>query len=329
MKNKMTILNILLATTLAASAQVKPDARATFIVRDDSGKVVPNITVGMSTYDRMSPNGALDQSPVSTGVTAQTDGQGVVTLTCPSEIGKFGYGVRDTSGYYRNNGAPYTFRGPTNNQWQPWNPTIEIVVRPIVNPVAMYARPTREIFIPKTNRKYGYDLMIGDWVAPDGKGQTPDLMFEVTGHTTDYKDNDSTLMVSFANSLDGVQEFVAQNGSSFVSPREAPVDGYKDNLTFRQLRKPGMASSDWINDNQNPKNYFFRVRTVMDEKGNIKSALYGKIYGGFDFGGAVEHCYLKIGKSYLNPEPNSRNMEFDTSKNLLKGLKRGDVITAP
>ena len=48
------------------------------------------------------------------------------------------------------------------------------------------------------------------------------------------------------------------------------------------------------------------VSTVLDANGNVKSALYGKIYGDF-----MKFTY------YLNPTPNSRNMEFDPKNNLL------------
>ena len=34
-------------------------------------------------------------------------------------------------------------------------------------------------------------------------------------------------------------------------------------------------------DYNSQRNYFFRVQTVSDTNGNVKSALYGKIYGDF------------------------------------------------
>jgi hypothetical protein len=71
-----------------------------------------------------------------------------------------------------------------------------------------------------------------------------------------------------------------------------------------------------ISNYDDKTNYFFRVRTVMDEKGDVKSAFYGKIYGDF-----LQFTY------YLNPTPNSLNMEFDTHQNLLKGKDRYDSKT--
>ncbi len=56
----------------------------------------------------------------------------------------------------------------------------------------------------------------------------------------------------------------------------------------------------------------------MDERGNIVSAHYGKIYGDF-----MQFSY------YLNPTPNDRNVEFDPKQNLLKNLKSDEGVSAP
>jgi hypothetical protein len=61
-------------------------------------------------------------------------------------------------------------------------------------------------------------------------------------------------------------------------------------------------------------NYFFRVRTKRDLGGEVVSALYGKFMG--DFSQNLQAG--KIDLNYcLNPEPNSRNMEFDPKRNLI------------
>jgi hypothetical protein len=57
---------------------------------------------------------------------------------------------------------------------------------------------------------------------------------------------------------------------------------------------------------------------VLDENGNIKSALYGKIYGGFE-----NFQY------YLNPTPNDRNVEFDPDHNLLNLGRREIPVRMP
>jgi hypothetical protein len=72
----------------------------------------------------------------------------------------------------------------------------------------------------------------------------------------------------------------------------------------------------------------FRVRTKKDASGNITNALYGKIYG--EFGGYVDMRKTMFRFNftyYLNPEPNSRNMEF--GENLFKNLSPLEQVTAP
>ncbi len=57
---------------------------------------------------------------------------------------------------------------------------------------------------------------------------------------------------------------------------------------------------------------------ALDEHGNVKSALYGKIYGDF-----MQFVY------YLNPGANDRNVEFDPKHNLLTGLRSSEEVTRP
>ena len=66
------------------------------------------------------------------------------------------------------------------------------------------------------------------------------------------------------------------------------------------------------------RNYYFRVRSKRDEKGNIISGYYGKIYGEFP-----EITY------YLNPVVNDRNIEFDVNRNLFLKLGGESRITVP
>jgi hypothetical protein len=62
----------------------------------------------------------------------------------------------------------------------------------------------------------------------------------------------------------------------------------------------------------------FRVRTELDQDGNVKSTLYGKIYGDF-----MHFRY------YLNPTPNDRNIEFDPKQNLIHNLQSFEQVRQP
>jgi hypothetical protein len=100
------------------------------------------------------------------------------------------------------------------------------------------------------------------------------------------------------------------------SPHEAPTNEYQTEVVKIMSRHPGQGSKDDMNDPN--RNYVFRVRTVLDKQGNIVSTHYGKIYGDF-----MQFSY------YLNPSPNSRNIEFDPKHNLIGGLQPLEEVSQP
>jgi hypothetical protein len=124
--------------------------------------------------------------------------------------------------------------------------------------------------------------------------------------------------VSFPKVGDGIQKFTVPDSegvSGLRSAHEAPADGYQPQWVQTDNRKPGKP----VETNRDPnRNYYFRVRTVLDSNGSVKSALYGKIYGDF-----MEFNY------YLNPTPNDRNVEFDPKQNLLGGLESFEGVRLP
>jgi hypothetical protein len=199
-----------------------------------------------------------------------------------------------------------------------WNPTIEIVLKRIIKPIPMYAK--RIDAEPPTNGKpVGYDLMVGDWVGPYGKGVTTDILFTREYNRKSLQDYDYKLTVSFPKAGDGIQEFPVpyknMEGSALRSPHEAPTNGYQPQIVRLNVSHPGQKL---IFDYDENRVYFFRTRTVLDENGNVKSALYGKIYG-----------YFMQFKYYLNPTINDRNIEFDSKQNLMKNLKSLEGVDAP
>jgi hypothetical protein len=186
-----------------------------------------------------------------------------------------------------------------------WIFTQTLVLKKIEKPIAMYAKQIDSLTFPAFNKPIGYDLMVGDWVAPYGKGINSDIIF-----TENHVDEKSgyTFTISFPNLGDGIQEFAlpeSEKGSALRSSHDAPVDGYQPKHEQTQMADPN-------------RNYYFRVRTVLDQNRNVVSAHYGKIYGDF-----MQFRY------YLNPIPNSVNIEFDQKHNLLGGIQPFEQVTAP
>jgi hypothetical protein len=178
----------------------------------------------------------------------------------------------------------------------------------------MYAKSVN-LGMPVFDKPAGFDLMVGDWVAPYGKGTRADILFTAHLDKRAQLDFDYKLTVNFPNKGDGIQMFSTPDNSGLRSPYEAPDNGYQPEVVRQNNERPDKILKY---DNNPNGNYFFRVRTMLDENGNVKSALYGKIYGDF----------MKF-KYYLNPTPNSRNMEFDPKHSLLGGLKSTEQVTAP
>ena len=322
------ILGVWLTFAVSSWAEVG-NVQITFKISDDFGKPVPGVTVGIafvrqkSSLIPLSVNNAEQQQ-----INATTDTNGMATLSGSLVFDPHvSYGVHPLDGYYYTSGGDYVFQKVESGRWQPWNPTVEIVLKPILNPVPMYAENTPwSLTLPEIGRPIGYDLMIGDWVAPYGKGLTNDFIFALNRQFTNVNEAfNATLKLAFSNVGDGIQPILVKTHSALRSPRFAPEDGYEPQLILRKYRERGKPIVDSFREDQN---WFFRVRTLKKD-GKIVSALYGKIYGDIKFQffdnptARLEMTY------YLNPEPNSRNMEFNVKSNLVQNLKPTERVSAP
>ncbi len=225
-------------------------------------------------------------------------------------------------GYYETRNV-YDFKNETKERWEPWNPTIEVLLHKIINPVPMYARNTKysTLEIPVVGKDVGFDLTKFDWVAPYGAGTQEDFIFHLKRRVVGRKDFDATLTIKFSNKYDGIQycRENLDNGSLFKLPRYAPENGYQDRLVLKEWRHPGDYSVkrnfDFLADDMN---YIFRIRTE-DEDGQIDRAMYGKILGFIDFTAVHSETAKIYFKYYLNPDY-TRNLEYDPERNLFGEL---------
>ena len=197
-----------------------------------------------------------------------------------------------------------------------WNPTVTLLLKQVKKPIAMYAK--RYVNDPPLGQPVGYDLMVGDWVGPNGKGVNADIVFQNSAYRKSGADYEYKVKVTFPKVGDGIQIYSipdSEKGSGLRSPHEAPLEGYQTELDKERSAHPGQAPK---NDDDPNRIYLFRVRTLKDHEGNIVSAHYGKIYGDF-----MQFTY------YLNPTPNDRNIEFDPKQNLIQGLQSFEQVNAP
>ena len=281
---------------------------AAITVIDEGGQPVSGAEAEMS-WNVNGPDLSLTYDKV--GGTTDTNGMFKASHVANGSID---LGFTAVKGGYYKTAKVYHLAPLNDSDPAKWNPAVVLVLKSIGQPTAMYARRV-EGGPPAFNQPVGYDLVAGDWVAPHGKGAVRDIIFtgelkEITKDDYDYK-----LTVSFPNAGDGIQEFTkseVDKASALRSPHSAPEAGYRPEVVKTMSRHPGQPAKSDMND-QN-RDYFFRVRTTLDEKGNVKSALYGKMYGDF-----MQYTY------YLNPAANDHNLEFDPGRNLL----RGEKVTLP
>lgn len=277
-------------------------------VVDDAGQPVANANAEMS-WNVNRPDFTLASDKIE-GV---TDSNGVFRASHEAN-GSIGLGFYASKTGYYSSRTSYDLAHRKDNDAAKWNPVVTLLLKKMIHPIPMYAKYV-EGGPPVMNERVGYDLLAGDWVAPRGKGSTADIFFTGKLDEKSKEDFDYTLSITFPNTGDGIQNFTVsdlEKTSRLRSPQEAPADGFQSKIVKVMNRHPGQGTkTDMNNPNQN---YFFRIRTVCDEQGHIKSGLYGKIYGDF-----MQFRY------YLNPTPNDRNVEFDPKQNLFPENSRGGV----
>ncbi|MBW7907965.1 MAG: carboxypeptidase regulatory-like domain-containing protein [Kiritimatiellae bacterium] len=219
-------------------------------------------------------------------------------------------------GYYKTIGRYWFYRQGADNvregHWLPWNPTNTVVLKDVSKPIGMYAKKV-ETQVPNRDKPVGIDLEVGDWVVPHGEGKQPDLLFTYKAEIQDFWNGSLELRIACANKLDGFIRVDMDVQSDFRSTYEAPRSGYQPELQFafvttteKDLKIEKLGDTEYL---------AFRVRTVLDDKGNVVSARYGKIYGPIEFGVGKQHNVRFT--YYFNPTANDRNLEFDPDRNLL------------
>ncbi|MBN1522161.1 MAG: carboxypeptidase regulatory-like domain-containing protein [Candidatus Aureabacteria bacterium] len=319
------ILLVLLPCTCLYSFELAK-AKVTIRVVDEEGLPVSEAKVTGGFF-------AIDELNEGKDFQGMTDEKGIVSFEGRTH-GELSYravkeGYYPTSSEYRD-----WFLGKgeiKKGKWHPWNPTIEVLLRKIKNPVPMYAKRLT-IDVPEKSAIIGFDLIKGDWVKPYGKGEISDFLFQATQTGDDWKNFEISLKLTFSNPKDGIQVYKvnADSNEDFPSqlklPYKAPLEGYKYSWSRKQGNNPETGTYN-IKKEKNI-NYIYRVRTALDSNGNVVKALYGKIHGDFEIGGLKRPKLQLAFTYYLNPD-GTRNLEFDPKRNLFEGLSSLEEVTEP
>lgn len=227
-------------------------------------------------------------------------------------------------------------------KYEPWNPTVTLVLKKIKNPIPMYAVnmsggiPGEYPELPLLGKFVGYDLSSNDWVEPHGKGQYSDFLFKVDVHrAVSIMDHDVTLTLKFSNIGDGLIAYTPNKKygkSALRFPYHAPTSGYSDELIQHYKRIPNLTITGKPGHPPYDTNYFFRVRTKFNNYGKVSGGLYGKIHGTISLGNSAwlhkEKAYLSV-NYYLNPSNNDTNIEFNIKKNLFSDVIERKQVRFP
>ena len=307
---------------LRACAQM-PLQKATIEVTDQDGKPVKDALVEMGFWGGPSGTEFGSRTCAKNKTTTET---GIVAIEGGNSVGDSGIRA-SKDGYYKAS-TKYIANRVVNRRWEPWNPTVKLQLKEIRKPIPMYAFTTRDsgvrIWAFPFPREFpvgpvGFDLMAHDWVEPNGKGKVVDVMLERL--EPKVPEGGNVLIMRFVKPSDGIiGPYVNDGKNTLKSTHEAPVGSYKtevrfDNLDRRQVVSPGEVdvTERW---------FAFRIRTVVDADGKVVSTHYGKIYGYPEVFRTPKASSLTRLCYYINPTPNSRNLEWDQKTNLFTDLDK-------
>ena len=327
----------MLGTLLSSGAYSGTVKIGAVVLDDETALPMPNVEVCFSFKEDVGWR-AWTESSKHHKTYCRTDSAGYCHTTGQSNCGQGGCYVKNPpDGYYlpalgwKNKFSSKNLFGV----WQPDNLVATIRLQRVEHPIPLFVKNVR----PKvasgtfdgTNAVLRYDLVLGDWLPPEGKGERADLEIR-TKLTIDevlqvgkYKDWKKTFF-TFSNTV----RFPGEgNGcrAEMTSPtagiklRNAPEAGYGKTIVNRfgvkrKIVGPNVNEAEYSDSNPN-RCYYFRIRSRFDDKGNLVEAYYGKVYGDFNFHGRWDLGFRGVDfLYYLNPKSLDRNLEWDMKTNL-------------
>jgi hypothetical protein len=319
----MKLHSILVAGLLAAVVCQGSERsfQLTFRVIDDEQRPMAGAKVQAS-WENAKASKPSERIQSVEGITGP---DGRLTLEGKTFDSDISYGA-NKDGSYAVWGQRYHFKEAGFLRWQPWNPLIEVVLKRKKNPVPMYAKGLATD-VPAAGLEVGYDLIVGDWLAPYGRGRRADVVMRSEGEVRSDRNYQGQLMLAFPGSGNGFVPFETSEieTSPLRMPYEAPEKGYETTRTWRSIRRYNsqtMRNEEYVDDSSKILSFFIRIRSEVDAEGRVVKAMYGKIHAPFIFDARGIDPWGKTRKQYVsftyyvNPD-GTRNIEFDPKRNLL------------
>ncbi len=219
---------------------------------------------------------------------------------------EIGYSVQK-EGYYASLGTAWR----PKTRYQVPDTNLVVVLRRISDPVPMIRRSIRTN-MPTTHEEVSFDLSVGDWTAPHGKGEFPDISFASSLQFETRSNFKVEVFASFSEPFGGVLRFCRPKRadssvlSELMPPHSAPTNGYEKTLSLWRSNNPNERGK---NHEKPDNNYIFRTRVVTNGVGEIVSANYAWTIGEVRVD-TTDGKRPWIGFTYyFNPDPHSRSLE--------------------
>jgi hypothetical protein len=303
------MMKMLLTIGMAMSVLVgkAESVKVVYHILSEDGNPVTNAVVKTTTErDRLNISWTKPIKMKTWTVSSGKDGRAVLNFTCYS--GYFEVEV-SADGFYPERLRDQHFAIKLNSSntgyiFEEREKELTITLRRIINPIDMVVHRFPHKNFPCRSGEFGFDLERCDWTSPLGAGKVADVTFKYDLVVTNDVARCTGLLS--LNASGGAYKLKKQKGTSFVSVYEADSNAtyrtefpfssycsYKDSGDYGSVR---VAEGD--------EYLVFRTRVVKDEKGNIVSANYGKIYGAIRTVG-----FFGANAIYFNPTPNDTNLE--------------------
>ena len=278
--------------------------KMTFVVVDNDNNAVSNAWIQGGMY---CDTGAS----MGTEFAGYTDGSGRFTISGKT-TGRIVYSIIK-DGYYQT-AAEYNFAEMNeghppvvkSGKWQPYGKLQIVRIKRILNPSVTCWHDCKLMQPPK-GCWVGLDLETLRFCPPYGSGAHEDVLLWYTNSVaeTGWRNNRGMLKVAFTNqAYAGAYVLKKVEWSDFKSCYVADtINVYVTRLfKYEHAREPEKI----LKYEEFPEDSYivFRTRTMTDDKGNLLSAHYGKIYGPWGYRDAV-----KFKSVLFNPISNDPNLE--------------------
>jgi hypothetical protein len=328
-KYLMRILVSLLGSSLTCCGETETEIKFMISVVDEKDEPVANVECIASMY-RGKAEGGPGLAPYNVRAITNLDGNTILqgeTVYFNNTV------VARKTGYYENRIDRMWITGRNGRRWEPWPVEVKFTMKRIHNPKPMYAAKfdgQRWLNFPdRQHGPFGFDLIVGDWVAPHGQGEIAD--FIMTGIVDDANHESfnpkGRMLLTFSNPLDGILKKYDAGGSVLVGPVSAPETGYERRWEFENMREDENTSIGYTWDFRNEV-YVFRVRTKTDDSGSITASYYGKLDGRIIARMSPTAPRILM-TYYLNGTPNDRGLEWNMKTNLIEDTSRMRVPDRP